>query len=769
MKYIYIIIVISILFLNLSAQNTIDSVFWNYSMKDIATPESSRGMVVLKNDINIGEDDLFMNYKDAFNLQVHDGMNLIKTDTSINPDMQVHRFQQTHKNIPIEGSVIVHTKNGFATKVIGQIVQNMDFNINPAITPETAINNAINFVPADTYIWEVQDTVFCDSTEQIIEIITYEYPDAELVFTLIDNNLQLNSENLILAYKIRIRSSNPYKVYDVYIDSNTGNLIKKVSLILHSNNCHNANPITRYYSRQDINTYKRTIGYLLKDECRGNYIQTFSGPQMNTVTSVFNTWSHITKRVAATAHWSASMTYDYFYTFGRNSIDGDGRRLKIYVDHPECYNPIINHMGAFWDVGSDEGIFCNGDGVNASHHVSLDIVGHEITHGLISHTAELEKGGEETLGLMESFCDIFGKMVEYHNHPYGFTWQVGYDVFILGAIRDMSNPKYYNNFPHGNPYPNTYNSPLWQSCENFDAVTSNYCRASILSYWFYLLTVGGSGTNDHGYQYNVSGIGHDNAAAIAYLTLTGYLNQYSNYPDARKYSIQAAMDIFGVCSNQVIQTIEAWNAVGVTAEYGGVEISHIFNQFCPEPNKAYHAIDNIIISPYSGCTNAAGTYNTFAAGTRIKVSSENLASGQRIISETGSNFHAYIMPCLDGTKMLVTDNNTPPDFNDVSVQENLAPEITEKEQPEIKYNYDFSAFPNPFDNSTTISFSHNQSSRVKIYLTNTYGQEVMQLHNKYTTLGNYEIKIDGNRLQPGVYFCVIETDRGRETIKIVKM
>jgi hypothetical protein len=91
------------------------------------------------------------------------------------------------------------------------------------------------------------------------------------------------------------------------------------------------------------------------------------------------------------------------------------------------------------------------------------------------------------------------------------------------------------------------------------------------------------------------------------------------------------------------------------------------------------------------------------------------------------------------------------------------------ETKQADYSFDFSAFPNPFDNSTTISFSHNHSSKVKIYLTNSYGQEVLQLHNKYSVPGNYEIKIDGNELQPGVYFCVMETETGREIIKVVKM
>ena len=163
---------------------------------------------------------------------------------------------------------------------------------------------------------------------------------------------------------------------------------------------------------------------------------------------------------------------------------------------------------------------------------------------------------------------------------------------------------------------------------------------------------------------------------------------------------------------------------------------------------------------------------TLRSGNQIRVTSGR--------AKAGSTFRAYLDacdPCAGGgTMMLASNNSSYPNqananFNisESEIEDFEKDENQASETKQLDYAYEFSAFPNPFDNSTTISFSHNKTSRVKIYLTNSYGQEVMQVHNKYTAPGNYEIKIDGNRLQPGVYFCVIETDRGRETIKIVKM
>ncbi len=64
---------------------------------------------------------------------------------------------------------------------------------------------------------------------------------------------------------------------------------------------------------------------------------------------------------------------------------------------------------------------------------------------------------------------------------------------------------------------------------------------------------------------NVNGIGIDNAALIVWRTLIFYLGQNSNYNDARNGSINAAIALFGECSNEVLQVRNAWAAVGVGA------------------------------------------------------------------------------------------------------------------------------------------------------------------------------------------------------------
>jgi hypothetical protein len=88
-------------------------------------------------------------------------------------------------------------------------------------------------------------------------------------------------------------------------------------------------------------------------------------------------------------------------------------------------------------------------------------------------------------------------------------------------------------------------------------------KGSVQDYWYYLLSEGGPGVNDNGDSYNVEGIGMEKATDIVYRNLTLYLIPSTTFADARQGSIQAALDLYGACSNEVLQVINAWHAVGL--------------------------------------------------------------------------------------------------------------------------------------------------------------------------------------------------------------
>lgn len=125
----------------------------------------------------------------------------------------------------------------------------------------------------------------------------------------------------------------------------------------------------------------------------------------------------------------------------------------------------------------------------------------------------------------------------------------------------MSNPNAFGQ-------PDTYLGTFWQSTNGCTPNNGNdFCgvhtNSGVLNYWFFLISDGGVGTNDIGNTFNINGLGINAAAQIAYRTKLLMNNSLANYPLCREVSIQAAIQLFGNCSNEVVQVTNAWHAVGV--------------------------------------------------------------------------------------------------------------------------------------------------------------------------------------------------------------
>jgi Zn-dependent metalloprotease len=162
---------------------------------------------------------------------------------------------------------------------------------------------------------------------------------------------------------------------------------------------------------------------------------------------------------------------------------------------------------------------------------SLDVVGHEIAHGLTEFSARLIYANESG-ALNESFSDIFGTALEFEARPNRANWTVGED--IGGAFRSMINPKAYGN-------PDTYGGKYWVNQNCIPSRANDYCgvhsNSGVQNRWFYLVAQGDTGVNDQADSFQVSGIGMTKAAEISFRNLTVYLTPSSNHEDARFYSI----------------------------------------------------------------------------------------------------------------------------------------------------------------------------------------------------------------------------------------
>jgi Zn-dependent metalloprotease len=138
-----------------------------------------------------------------------------------------------------------------------------------------------------------------------------------------------------------------------------------------------------------------------------------------------------------TAYAFAGATYDFYRTmFGRDSIDGQGMTLISTVNYCDP-DPLSNcpYDNAFWD-GSQ---MVYGAGFASAD----DVVAHELTHGVTERTSGLfyffQSGA-----INESLSDIFGEYVDLTdgvgNDTAGVRWQLGEDLPVIGAIRNMKDP-----------------------------------------------------------------------------------------------------------------------------------------------------------------------------------------------------------------------------------------------------------------------------------------------------------------------------------------
>ena len=457
------------------------------------------------------------------------------------------KMQEYFNGVKVEfATVTLSSKNGTVQSLNSAYFPIADdFNITPSISNSQAFNSATSHVGASKYMWQnAAEAVLADN---------YKKPTGELVILPALENI---SETNRLAYKFDIYATAPLYRADVYIDAKTG------QFIMENKKIHDANvPATGtslYNGNVSFTADNASGPYRLRQTADGNGIQTFdlnNSTNYNNAVDVTSSSTNFTSNpTGVQAHFGAERTHKYYsQKHGRNSYNNAGAIIKSYVSYSS------NYVNAFWD--GSRMTYGDGDGVNYGPLVSLDICGHEITHGVTEYSANLVYSYQSG-ALNESFSDIFGESIEKFASGTN-DWLMGDDIGAGGsggALRSMSNPNAYGD-------PDTYQGTYWYSGSGDSGGV--HINSGVQNFWFYILTVGKSGTNDLGNSYNVTGIGMDKAAAIAYRNLTVYLNSNSQYSDARNGAIQAARDLYGADSPEEIATTNAWYAVGVGAPYGG--------------------------------------------------------------------------------------------------------------------------------------------------------------------------------------------------------
>jgi len=264
--------------------------------------------------------------------------------------------------------------------------------------------------------------------------------------------------------------------------------------------------------------------------------------------------------VAVDAQYGAAETWDYYQTVhGRNGIANNGKGAYNRVHYGKSYN------NAYWSDSCLCMTYGDGDGVTFNPFDSLDVAGHEMSHGVTSRTANLTYKGESG-GLNEGTSDIFGTMVEYYANDSNDLpdYLIGEKLYKSGnkALRYMYQPSL-----------DGKSADCWYS--GVGSLDVHY-SSGVANHFYYLLAEGTAPTGGQPSptclsgdtlvakgSSSLTGIGRAAAEKIWYRALTVYMTSSTNYAKARVATLSAASDLYGAGSATYVAVGAAWSAVNV--------------------------------------------------------------------------------------------------------------------------------------------------------------------------------------------------------------
>lgn len=260
--------------------------------------------------------------------------------------------------------------------------------------------------------------------------------------------------------------------------------------------------------------------------------------------------SKATKDVAVNEAYNGSGdVYDFFKRiYMRNSINDAGLRLDSTVHYDKDYD------NAFWD--GQQMVYGDGDGVIFQRFTkSLDVIGHELTHGVTQYEAGLEYLNQPG-ALNEHFSDVFGSLVKQWKRRQTADkadWIIGEGLFTKSVngvgIRSMKAPGTAYDDPRLGKDPQPANmKDLYRGKQDNGGVHIN---SGIPNRAFYLASV------------EIGGKAWEKAGRIWYVALRDRIRQRTNFKQAAGIIIAVAGELYGIDSNEQKAVRGAWQTVGV--------------------------------------------------------------------------------------------------------------------------------------------------------------------------------------------------------------
>ncbi|MBV6471938.1 MAG: hypothetical protein JPMHGGIA_00189 [Saprospiraceae bacterium] len=472
-------------------------------------------------------------------------------NSSFSSGLEHLKYQHQYKGIEVVGSEwMIHVRDHRVVSANGNLSYAIRLDVTTFMSADDAIRAAM---------------VSHSSGVEQLQLHTEQPPAARLV--ILDAAYPEQSGQYHLAFQVDIYSTHPLAKRRYYIDARDGGVLLSHDLLM---SCFGSDGIgeTLYHGQRTLSTASSASGFELNDATRGKGIETISatGKKYFDEDNFWESGSFAQSKSALDVHFGAQSTLDYYKSqFGRNGVDGnDGKLLNRIID-------TTFYVNAFWDGAATN--FGIGDSVNTKPLTSLDVVAHEITHGLTQHTCGLEYLYESG-ALNEGFSDIIGKAVEFEYDSAQFNWLLGQRFFVLPdtAFRSMSDPLRFKN-------PKNYKGSRWIT--NASDNGGVHTNSGVINYWFYLLSEGGKGVNEKNIAFDVKKIGIREAVSIVYEAMSGYLGKTSKYYDMREATLQIAEQRYGKCSAEYANIVEAWVAVGMGARHSDPDIM-LVNEKIPQ-------------------------------------------------------------------------------------------------------------------------------------------------------------------------------------------
>jgi Zn-dependent metalloprotease len=470
-------------------------------------------------------------FRDMLKIQSTDGF--IKMPHKSKRKEFVHEhFDQYYNGVRVEGGGYnFHYRNGEMFYAHGDYIRIDRLNTKPAITDNEAGESFARYkgIPLEL-------------------IVDYR---AELII----REIPLKGDTVpMLVYKVYLTADHPDNTETGFVDAQTGKvLITEPSVI---NYAATGTFATRYSGTQSGITHYYGGAYHLADSTAGRaIIHTWNlngSTDRNSRVELSdndNNWTQAehssnNNNMALDVHWALQQIRNrLFVTHGMNSFDDNGHIINGYIKDGN------NPDNAGWNSGS-EALFFGSGGTTFNAVASLDVVAHEFGHGITQF--QINWGGTE---FNEGLSDIWGAIMEYRIRS-NSVWQIGEQIMKnYTCLRNLQNTN--DNGAH-TKIADTYGTTQYTN-------GNIYVKSGVFSHWFYLLVNGGSGTNDIGNSYSVTGVGMDNAEnLIVEAVFNNYLRNTTSFAQIRTAMVNAAKTLNGgQYGTLALQVEKAWYAVGV--------------------------------------------------------------------------------------------------------------------------------------------------------------------------------------------------------------